>query len=118
MKIGKASGSSGFALEMFKAGGDKCLKSLTNISNDILFKDKLPEECILSLLEPIFEGKGDPRNPNSYRQIKLLKHAFKLYEKILDGCLHEVVDVDKMQCGFIPGRGNIDAVFVLRRLTE
>ena len=39
MKIRKASGSSGFALELFKAGGNKCLKSLTHISNDILLKD-------------------------------------------------------------------------------
>ena len=31
MKIGKASGPSGVATEIFKAGGDKCLKSLTNI---------------------------------------------------------------------------------------
>ena len=37
MKIGKASGPLGVALEMFKAGRDKCLKSLTNIFNDILF---------------------------------------------------------------------------------
>ena len=44
MKIGKASGPSRVAIELFKAGGDKCLKSLTNIFNDILFKDKLPEE--------------------------------------------------------------------------
>ena len=36
MKIGKASGLSGLALEMFKAGGDICLKSLTNIFTDIL----------------------------------------------------------------------------------
>ena len=43
-KIGKASGPSGLALEMFRACGDNYLKSLTNIFNDILFKDKLPEE--------------------------------------------------------------------------
>ena len=42
MKIGKVSGPSGVAIELFKAGGDKCWKSLTNIFNDILFKDKLP----------------------------------------------------------------------------
>ena len=41
-KIGKASRPSGVALELFKAGEDKCLKSLTNISN-ILFKNKLPK---------------------------------------------------------------------------
>ena len=118
MKIGKASGPSGVALEMFKAGGDKCLKSLTNIFNDILFKNKLPEEWMLSFLLPIFKGKGDSLNSNSYRGIKLLEHAFKLYEKILDGRLHEVVDIDKMQYGFLPGRGTVDAVFVLRRPTE
>ena len=48
MKIGKASGSSGVTIELFKADGDKCLKSLTNIFNDILFKYKLPEEWMLS----------------------------------------------------------------------
>ena len=118
MKIGKASGPSGVALEMFKAGEDKCLKSLTNIFNDILFKNKLPEKWMLSSLVSIFKGKGDTLNPNSYRGIKLLEHAFKLYEKILDGRLREVVDIDKMQYGFMPGRGTIDAVFVLRRLTD
>ena len=60
MKIGKASGSSGVAVELLQAGGDKCLKSLTNIFNDIFFKDTLPEEWMLSLLVPIFKGKGDP----------------------------------------------------------
>ena len=44
MKIGETSGCSGVALILFKAGGDKCLKSLTNIFSDILFEDKLPEE--------------------------------------------------------------------------
>ena len=43
MKIGKASEPSGVAIELFKAGGDKCLKSFTTIFNDILFKNKLPE---------------------------------------------------------------------------
>ena len=118
MKIGKSNGSSGVVIELFKAGGDKCLKSLINIFNDILFKDKSPEEWMLSSSAQIFKGKGDRLNPNSYRGIKLLEHAFKLYEKILDGSLHEVVDIDKMQYGFMPGRGTVDAVFVLRRLNE
>ena len=54
------------------------LKSLRNIFNDILFEDKLPEEWMLSSLVPIFKGKGNPINPNSYRGIKILEHAFKL----------------------------------------
>ena len=66
---------SGVAIELFMAGGDECLKSLTNIS-DILFKDKLPEEWMLSSLVPIFKRNGDPLNSNSYRETKLLEHAF------------------------------------------
>ena len=66
MKIGKASGPSGVATELFNASGDKSLKSLTNIFNDTLFKDTLPEEWMLSSLVPIFQGKANPLNPNSY----------------------------------------------------
>ena len=36
-----------------------------------------------------------------------------MYEKILDRRLREVVDIDKMQYGFMSGRGTVDAVFVL-----
>ena len=61
-------GPLGLAMEMFKVGGDKCLKYLTNIFNDVLFKDKLLEEWMLSSLVRIFKGKGDPLNPNSYME--------------------------------------------------
>ena len=61
---------------MFKAGGDNCLKSTTNIFNDILFKDKLPEEWMLSLLVRVFKGKGDPLNPNSNRKESCLNIFF------------------------------------------
>ena len=44
--------SLGVALEIFKVDGDKCLKSLTNIFNT-LFKDKLPEELMMSSLVPV-----------------------------------------------------------------
>ena len=47
-----------------------------------------------------------------------MEHAFKLFEKILDGRLHEVVDIGKIQYGLMPGRGIVDTGFVLRRLKE
>ena len=62
---------------------------------------------MLSSLVPIFKGKGDPLNPNSFRRIKLLEHAFKLYKNVLDVYLREVLDIDKMQYGFMPGRGGL-----------
>ena len=97
-------GPSGVAIELFKAGGDKCLISLTNIFNDIMFEDKLPGKWTLSLLVPIFKEKGNPLNPDCYRGIKLLEHTFELYG-VLDGCLHEVVDIDKCNVGLCQGEG-------------
>ena len=105
IKIRKARGPSGVAIELFKAGADKCLKSLTNIFNDTLFKYKLPEEWMLSSLVPIYTGEGYALNPNSYKGTKLLEHPFKLYEKVLNSRLCEVVDIDKMQYGLMPGGG-------------
>ena len=83
-----------------------------------IFDDKFLEEWMLTLLVPIFKGNGDPLNPNSYRGIKLLEHVFKLYEKALDGHLREVVDVNKMQYGFMSERGTVETAFVLSRVTE
>ena len=60
MKIRIANGPSGVAIEMFRTGGDTFLKSLTNISNEISFRDQCLEEWMLSLLVPIFKGKGIP----------------------------------------------------------
>ena len=58
-------------------------------------------------LVPIFKGKVDALNPNSYREIKLLQFAFKLDKKLLDESLREMVHVDKMQYGFMPGKGTV-----------
>ena len=75
-------------------------------------------EWKLNLLVQVFKGKGDLLNSNSRRGIKLLEHVFKMYEKVLDRRLREVIDIDKMQYGFMPRRGTVDAVFVLRRINE
>lgn len=72
---------------MVKAGGEPCLNFLTAIFNDMIFK-----------------GEGDTLTPNSCRPIKLLKHAFKLYERVLDRRLCELVDINKRQQGHIPGK--------------
>ena len=50
--------------------------------------------------------------------MKLLEHAFKLYKRVVDEHSHNVVDTDKMQCRFMPERETVDAVFLLRRLSE
>ena len=50
--------------------------------------------------------------------MKLLEHGMKVLERILDKRLRQRINVDDMQCGFMPGRGTIDAIFILRQLQE
>ena len=66
----------------------------------------------------IYKGKRNPLNTNSYKGIKLLDYAFKLYERILDKRMKKVEGTDEMQYSFMSGKGTFDAVFILRRLTE
>ena len=42
----------------------------------------------------------------------------KIVEKLLEKRLQCMVKVNKIQFGFMPGKGKVDAVFILRRLQE
>ena len=42
----------------------------------------------------------------------------KLLECVLDSFIREMVDIDAMQFGFVPGRGTTDAIFIIRQLQE
>ena len=55
-------------------------------------------------------------NCGMHRGVKLLEHATKIVEKVLEKTL--TVTIDGMQFGFVPGKGTIDAVFILRRIQE
>ena len=40
----------------------------------------------------------------------------KVLERIVDGLIRQVVSIDDSQFGCVPGRGTIDAMFVVRQL--
>ena len=75
-------------------------------------------EWTLSIVVPIFKGKGDIRNCSCYRAVKLLEHGMKVVEMVLEKRLCRIVSVDEMQIGFMLVRGTIDAVFFLRWMQE
>ena len=54
----------------------------------------------------------------SYRAVKLLEHGMKVLEGVLEKRLRQKVKIDDMQCGFIPGKGTVDAIFMVRQLQE
>ena len=54
----------------------------------------------------------------AYRGVKLLEHAMKIVERVLENRLRELVMINKMQFGFIPGKGTTHALFILRRMQQ
>jgi len=42
----------------------------------------------------------------------------KLLERMLDSFIRNMVNIDEMQFGFVPGRGTTDAIFIVRQLQE
>jgi hypothetical protein len=43
---------------------------------------------------------------------------YKIVERIFERRSREVVKVNDVQCGFMPGKGTIDALFMVRMLQE
>ena len=65
-----------------------------------------------SVIVPIYKGKGDVTNYGAYIGVKLLEHGMKIIERVLEKGIKEVVEVDDMQFGFMPGRGTTDSLLI------
>ena len=78
----------------------------------------MPDEWQTSVLVPIFEGEGDARNCNTYKEVKLLEHAVKIVESVPEKRIRELVNIAARQFNFVPVRGTTDALFVVRKMQE
>ena len=57
-------------------------------------------------------------NCSNYKGIKLLSHTMKLWERIIDQRLRDIVSISDGQFGVKPEVGTTDAIFVIRTLCE
>ena len=118
MKAGKAGGPSEVMGEILKAAGKKGIKRLTELCNQVVREGAIPREWELSILIPIFKGKGDPMEYGPYRAVKLLEHGMKVLEGVLEKRLRQKMKIDDMQFGFVPAKGTVDVIFMVRQLQE
>ena len=94
------------------------IDEMVELCQGVLVGRGMPDEWALSVVVPIFKGKGNAMSCGASRGVKLLEHAMKIIEKVLQRRIRRMVKVDEMQFGFMPGKGTIEAVFILRRLQE
>ena len=118
MKVNKASGPSGITCDLFKSAGRTGIEQITKVFQQILDTEICPEEWKDSTTLPFYKGKGDPLQCGKYRGIRLLEHGMKLWEKVLDGRLKEMVRISDNQFGFSSGRTTTDPIFMLRLIQQ
>ena len=61
---------------------------------------------------------GEALNCGNYRGLKLTDQVTKVLEHVLDSAIHQMVDIDKIQFGFVPARGTTNVIFTIRQLHE
>ena len=118
MKKGKASGVSGVVSEMLSASGDAGITRLTKLFNQIIAQNQIPDDWNTSIIVNCFKNKGEAVERGNYRGLKLLEHTMKVFERVIETKIREMVNVDSMQFGFMPGKGTVDAIFIARQLQE
>ena len=89
MKPGKAAGPSEACAEMISANGEVEVSVMVELCQRVLDGKEMPDEWQTSVLVRIF--KGDVRNCNTYRGVKLLEHATKIIERVLEKRIRELV---------------------------
>ena len=96
MKDGKAAGVSGIVAEMLKASGDAGLELFIELFNNIVKEKIVPSDWEMSVIINCFKGKGDAVERGKFRCLKLLDHLMKVFERVIEKCIREAVNIDEI----------------------
>ena len=99
MKSGKATGPSEVSLEIIVASGEIGIKVMMELCQQMLDDRGMPDEWKTSVIVLIFKGKDDVMSCGSYRRVKLLEHAMKIVERVLERRIRKLIILNRMQFG-------------------
>jgi hypothetical protein len=105
---------------MLKHGGDPVAHLLHRVIVATWQSGKAPKAWKRAVLTYLYKGKGPRLSSHSYRGISLLSVCSKVYVNILIARLRPTLSpsLHEAQGGFRAGRGTIDQIFSMRRLSE
>ena len=72
----------------------------------------------MSILTPLYKGKGNVTDCNNYIGIKLMCHGMKLFERLVEDRLRQVIEISSTQYGFQQGKSTTEPIFALRMMQE
>ena len=84
LKIGKAPEPTEVYTEMILASGHARIRVLMEHCHGILDEKGIPEDWAACVAIPIFRGIGDILNSCMYGGVRLLEHAMKIVEDVLE----------------------------------
>ena len=117
MKTGKACGPDQIPIEVWKLLSDEGVYYLLQTMNAVLVEG-MPQSWRKSELSPLYKGKGSVLECGNYRGIKLMAHTMKLWERIIDHRIRQIVELDDIQFGFRKGRSTTEPIVALRIVQE
>ena len=109
-------GPSGMIAEMLKTKGEEGVELMRELAEAVFSSGMIPAKWEESIVLNLFKGKGVALDCSNYRGLKHTEQVMKLLVHVLDSCIHKMVNVDKMQHGFLPGRETTDAIFITCQL--
>ena len=121
-KCGSAPGGDGKVVDFYKAmcaplegGSGRGLTKLLEVVRYIWRTEKVEESWLVGKLR-VLPKSGDLSNPNNWRGITLLAVIAKLFCSVLSNRMtsHMQVIGLEAQCGFMPGKSTVDAIFTMR----
>ena len=108
----------GIPLEMWKCLGEEGIDMLWDMMQRTYEQEKILMEWRDSVIVPTYKEKGDIQDCGNCRGIKLMSHAMKILERIIERRLTEETSIGDEQFGFMPGRGTTDAIVAVQQLME
>ena len=118
MKLGKAAGPSKVNKDKIMASGKFGVGVIKRLCTRILDNEDMPQEWKTSVVVPIFKGRRDLMGCEAYTEVKLLKHAMNIVERVLENRIRGLVAIDDMQLGFMPGKGTAHTLSILRKIQK
>ncbi len=119
MKENKAPGLDDLASDIFKIGGEEININLVKLYNHILREKRIPMKWKEAKII-ILHKKGDKADIKNYRPISLLSHAYKIFTRIIQNRLKQILDENqpREQAGFRQGFSTTDHLHSLNQLIE
>ncbi|EYC24746.1 hypothetical protein Y032_0013g2089 [Ancylostoma ceylanicum] len=116
MKPRRATGPDDVAAELWRSRHWHPAAWLAQLFNRIIFERKIPDDWKRSTTVPIWKKKGSPAECCNYRPIRLLPHTMKIFERIVDRRIREIVELSSNQCGFVKNCSTTNAIHAARLL--